>query len=92
MREAQKVVAVAYRRWSFTRGSNSKALTGKILFFFDGRSLMGGGRIRTVVAHGGSTVVSVRIYYNSSWRSLLHVHSLRICSPALPVGRGVIVW
>ena len=49
---------------------------------------MGGGRIRTVVAYGGSTVVGVRIYYNSSWRSLLHVHSLRICSPALPVGRG----
>ena len=31
--------------------------------FFDGRSLMGGGRIRKVVAHGGSTVVGVRIYY-----------------------------
>ena len=30
---------------------------------FDGRSLMGGGRIRKVVAHGGSTVVGVRIYY-----------------------------
>ena len=28
-----------------------------------------------------------------SWRSLLYVHSLRIFSPALPVGRGVyIVW
>ena len=53
---------------------------------------MGGGRIRTVVAYGGSTVVGVRIYYNSSWRSLLHVHSLCICSPALPVGRGGIVW
>ena len=32
-RQAQKVVAVAYRRWSFTRGSNCKALTGKILVF-----------------------------------------------------------
>ena len=29
----KKVVAVAYRRWSFTRGSNCKALTGKILVF-----------------------------------------------------------
>ena len=29
--QAQKVVTVAYRKWSFTRGSNSKALTGKIL-------------------------------------------------------------
>ena len=27
--QAQKVVAVAYRRWSFTRGSNYKALTGR---------------------------------------------------------------
>ena len=33
--QAQKVVAVAvaYRRWSFTIGSNRKALTGKILVF-----------------------------------------------------------
>ena len=30
---AQKVVAVAYRSWSFTRGSNFKALTGKILVY-----------------------------------------------------------
>ena len=26
---AQKVVAVGFKRWSFTRGSNCKALTGK---------------------------------------------------------------
>ena len=32
--QAQKVVAVAYRRWSFTRGSNCKALTGKVLVFW----------------------------------------------------------
>ena len=32
--QAQKVVTVAYRRWSFTRGSNCKALTGKILKFW----------------------------------------------------------
>ena len=48
--QAQKVVAVAYRRWSFTRGSNCKALTGKILVFWIG------GRLWEVVAHGGSTV------------------------------------
>ena len=36
-RQAQKMVLVAYGRWSFTRGSNCKALTG----FFDWRSLMG---------------------------------------------------
>ena len=34
-RQAQKLVAVAYRGWSFTRGSNCKALTGKILMFLD---------------------------------------------------------
>ena len=31
--QAQKVVAVAYKRWSFTRGSNCKALTGKVLVY-----------------------------------------------------------
>ena len=29
--QAQKEVAVAYGRWSVTRGSNCKALTGKVL-------------------------------------------------------------
>ena len=28
--------AVAYRRWSFTRGSNCKALSGKIFVFCTG--------------------------------------------------------
>ena len=50
------MVAVAYRRWSFTRGSNCNALTGKIFGVLDWRSLMGGGRLREVVAHGRSTV------------------------------------
>ena len=49
-RQAQKVVAVAYRRWSFTRCFNGKALTGKILVFSIG------GRLWEVVAHGGSTI------------------------------------
>ena len=42
-------VEVAYRRWSFSRGSNCKALTGKVLVFWlrDG--------LREVVAHGSST-------------------------------------
>ena len=44
------MVAVAYRRKSFTRGSNCKALTGKVLVFWMS------GRLREVVAHGGSTV------------------------------------
>ena len=41
--QAKKVVAVAvavaYRRWSFTRGSNCKALTGKALVFWIGGRL-----------------------------------------------------
>ena len=45
------MVAIAYRRWSFTRGSNCKALTGKILVFLIG------SRLRELVAHGGSTVL-----------------------------------
>ena len=49
-RQAQKVIAVADRRWSFTTGSNCKALTGKVLVFWIG------GRLREVVAHGGLTV------------------------------------
>ena len=31
--QAQKVVVVAYRRWSFTRVFNCKTLTGKVLVF-----------------------------------------------------------
>ena len=44
------MVAVVDMRWSFTRGSNCKALAGKILVFWIG------GRLREVVAHRGSTV------------------------------------
>ena len=49
-RQAQKVVTVAYRRWSFTRGSNFKTLTWKILVFWIGDHL------REVVLYGGLTV------------------------------------
>ena len=34
--KGQKVVLVAYRRWSFTRGSSCKALTGKVLVVWIG--------------------------------------------------------
>ena len=52
------MVAVAYDRWSFTVGFNyNKALSGKIFGVLDKWPLMWGGRIREVVAHGGSTVV-----------------------------------
>ena len=60
--QAQKVVAVAYRRWSFTRGSNCKALTGKVLVFWIG------GRLWEVVARGGSTVFT-SVSVGSSTRS-----------------------
>ena len=41
----QKVVEVNYRRWSFTRGSNCKALSRKILVFWIG------GRLGEMVAY-----------------------------------------
>ena len=54
-RQAQKVVAVAYRRWSFTRGSNCKALTGKVLVFWIG------GRLWEVVAYERWSHMEVRL-------------------------------
>ena len=53
--QAQKVVAAAYRRWLFARGSNCKALTGNFLVFLIG------GVLWEVVEHGGSTVPSTDI-------------------------------
>ena len=41
----QKVDAVPYERWSFTRGSNYRALTGESLVFWIG------GRVWEVVAY-----------------------------------------
>ena len=46
------MVAVAYRRWSFTRDFNCEAFTGKILECWIGVHL------REVVVDGGSTVDS----------------------------------
>ena len=45
------MVAVAYRRWSFTRGSYCKALTGKVVVFRIG------GRMWEMVA------LEVRLYH-----------------------------
>ena len=47
------MVAVAYRRWSFTRDFYCKSLTGEVLVFWIV------GRFWKVVAHGGSTVENV---------------------------------
>ena len=68
--QGQKVVAFGCRRWSFTRGSNCNALTGKILVFWIGSCL------REVVAHGVSTVLLLLYYYccsteNNSYYSFL---------------------
>ena len=49
-RQAQKAVAVSYRRWCFTRGSNCKGVIGKVLVFWIG------GRLWEVIAHEDSTV------------------------------------
>ena len=50
------MVGVAYRRWSFTRGSNYKALTGKILVVWIG------GRLWEVVAYERWSHMEVRLY------------------------------
>ena len=53
--QAQKVVAVGYRRWWFTRGSKCKVLTGKILVFWIG------GRLWEVVAYERWSHTEVRL-------------------------------
>ena len=53
------MLAVAYGRGLFKRGSTYSALTGNF-GVLDRRSLMGGGRLRAVVAHAGSTVSPLR--------------------------------
>ena len=63
------MVAVAYRRWSFTRGSNYKALTGKILVFWIGV------RLREVIAHRGSTVFRITFTANGEVFAVLFVLS-----------------
>ena len=59
------MVAVAYRRWSFTRGSNCKALTGEILVFWIG------GRLWELVTYEWWSHMEVRRYLNSYLASRL---------------------
>ena len=56
------MVAVAYTRWLFTRGSNLNSLTGKILVFWIG------GRLWEMVAYGGErwSYMEVRLYHETS--------------------------
>ena len=61
------MVAVAYdeKRWSFTRSSNYRALTDKVLVFWINGRVIGGGRLREVVAQGSSTVYYITITFFS---------------------------
>ena len=56
---AQKVVALVYKRWSFTRGSNCKALTGKVLV----HEFWIGGLLWEVVAYERWSHMEVRLYH-----------------------------
>ena len=47
---ALKVVAVAYERWSLTRGSKYSDLNWKRVGFFENWSLRRGSRLREVIA------------------------------------------
>ena len=55
---AEKQVAVAYMSWSVYERFQNKALTDNIFGVLGRWSLTGGGRLRDVVARGGSTVSS----------------------------------
>ena len=50
------MVAVASRRWLFTRSSNCKAFTGKVLVFWIG------GSLREVVAYERWSHMEVGLY------------------------------
>ena len=61
------MVAVAYRRWSFTRGSNCKIWENFYWENFgvlDRRSFIGGGHLREVVAH---EVVAYKRWSHMRW-------------------------
>ena len=55
--QAQKVSAVTYKRWSFTRGSNCKALSEKVL----AHEFWIGGLLWEVVAYKGWSHMEVRL-------------------------------
>ena len=57
--QAQKVSAVTYKRWSFTRGSNCKALSGKVLV----REFWIGGLLSELVAYERWSHLEVRLYH-----------------------------
>ena len=71
-RQAKKEVAVAYRRWSFTRGSKCNALTQKTLVFWIG------GRLWEVVAYERWSHMEVRLYVSFRAGRRLCVENTRI--------------
>ena len=63
------MVVVAYRGWSFTRGSNCKALTEKMLVFWTG------GNLWEVVTYKRWLHMEVRLYmYFSDTLTLFVIH------------------
>ena len=64
----KNVVAVTYRRFSFTRGSSCKALSGKVLVFWIG------GRLWEVVAYKRWSQMEVRLYLE-----IYHIWYYRLC-------------
>ena len=64
----KNVVAVTYRRFSFTRGSSCKALSGKVLVFWIG------GRLWEVVAYKRWSQMEVRMYLE-----IYHIWYYRLC-------------
>ena len=63
------MVAVADGWWSFIRGSNCKALTGKVLVFLIG------GLLWEVVAYESWSHMEVRCYSTINWRNTTHFDS-----------------
>ena len=72
------MVAVAYRRWSFTTGSNCRALTGNALVFWIG------GRLWEVVAYEKWSHMEVRLLLNATFlvqlRQIIRI-KYQFCNP-----------
>ena len=83
------MVAIAYRRWSFTRGSNFNALTGKILVFWIGSCLW------EMVAYGGERWphMEVRLYHKTSRENgkQVNIHKKGTFFPFLSLNTRVIL-
>jgi len=80
---ALKLVAVAYERWSLTRGSKCSDLTWKLLVFWKT------DRSGEVVATGGSTVfricftltnVPIDLIFSDIDKNFYYVHIFRDCN------------